>query len=191
MLAVVLYLENSLERHGLFPLVDDVLIFDKTGVNYFGPAETLSMYLTLVGLNAPETVRPVDHLVSMSASYGENRMRNKTDTSPSIRYKYSPVAGHVTKITSKFTRPASDNEFNLESYRSGSETSRSRRPSITFIPKGTQRKRRASTAEAQAKIDAEEARLAQEKVAEEEAEAERMRQYESEAEAVWKKLMSA
>jgi hypothetical protein len=53
-MAVIVHLPKQGERRGLFGLVDDVLIFDCTGVSYFGPSNRLGDYLNLVGLNYPE-----------------------------------------------------------------------------------------------------------------------------------------
>eukprot|EP00300_Choanocystis_sp_HF-7_P001249 c11005_g1_i1.p1 GENE.c11005_g1_i1~~c11005_g1_i1.p1 ORF type:complete len:1385 (+),score=292.59 c11005_g1_i1:330-4157(+) len=189
-MAVIVHLPKPAERRGLFPLVDDCLVFCGLGVGYFGPAQRLRDFLSLVNFPCPDNVHETDFLFDLFEQYGdEDDSRPLTNTSPVIRYKYSSLSKYVESVVERYTKPAA-NDYDLQSSRGDpSATKRG----TTFIPKGTRnpllKRITKAKGEERKRLEEEDAANRRTLIAEREAEAERQRCAEADAERVWRDLM--
>lgn len=190
-LSVIVHLVKPAERRGLFSLIDDIIVFDDSGVTYFGPANRLGDYLRLVGFVYNDDEHETDACFSILSRYAkEHDNRVLTDTTPPVRYKYSPIADYINSVVTKYTRPSERSEFDLQSHRGAADTNAA---GTTFVPKNTRnlfkkKSAKISKEEERRRLDDEEAALKRDEVAAREAEAERMRIAEADAEAVWRRM---
>eukprot|EP00300_Choanocystis_sp_HF-7_P015527 c19091_g1_i2.p1 GENE.c19091_g1_i2~~c19091_g1_i2.p1 ORF type:complete len:770 (+),score=188.24 c19091_g1_i2:67-2376(+) len=168
-LAVLVNLIGLAERRCLFTLVHDCLIFDERGVGYFGPATCLNSYLTIQDFGVPQGTHPIDHLLQLLVEYSSNVPRVVTNTTPAVRYKFSPLAQYVENLATA---------FQVDMNNDAPQDSEAKKKRLPFIP----RKKRRST-----KVDSEDS-VRKAAIAAAEAEAEGQRIAEAEAELVWRKM---
>lgn len=190
-LSILVHLIKPAERRGLFSLIDDIILFDNTGVTYFGPANRLGDYLRLVGYSFGEEEHETDACFSILDRYAkEQKSRMITDTTPPVRYKYSPLSEYVNSVVTKYTRPSEKSEYDLQSHRGSADGGAA---GSTFVPKNTRnifkkKVAKISKEEERRRIEEEEAASKRDEVAAREAEAERMRVAEADAESVWRRM---
>eukprot|EP00298_Acanthocystis_sp_HF-20_P012258 c19796_g1_i2.p1 GENE.c19796_g1_i2~~c19796_g1_i2.p1 ORF type:complete len:323 (-),score=143.97 c19796_g1_i2:229-1197(-) len=170
-LTVFVNMTGSAERRVLFPFLDDCLIFDDNGIGYFGPANRLKEYLTLVGFSVPPNVHPTDHLINLMSDYSISDIpRAITDTSPLVRYRYSPLAAHVSRIVEAICPPQQATESPPQSL----SQKKSRKSFFGKKPKKEEQSEQDNNEEKKVTITDEEA--------------ERRRIAESQAESVWTRM---
>eukprot|EP00301_Raphidiophrys_heterophryoidea_P005050 c12155_g1_i1.p1 GENE.c12155_g1_i1~~c12155_g1_i1.p1 ORF type:complete len:1458 (+),score=411.83 c12155_g1_i1:214-4587(+) len=172
-LTVMIHLRRPGERRGLFPLLDDMLVFDENGVSFFGPSHRLHDYLVLSGLHPVEGVHAIDHLTdSMKVFMKPDPARAFTNTSPAVRFRYSPLAEVVNINVATFS-------VSQEPEQSGPTPKRKWSSYLSIKKKSKKRDNN------------EEETKALQALAESEAEAERQRVAEFKAEQIWRQLASA
>lgn len=180
-LTVLMNLRRQGERRGLFTLLDDVLIFDESGVSFFGPANRLHDYLVLSGFNVPDETHPTDHLFHVMDVFSRpDTSRSFTHTSPSVRYKFSPLAEFVANYTATHTVSS---QPELEPAAGIEQEPVAKKRWLAFVGKKKTKKKLLE-------FEEESARRRQ-SIAEAEAEAERQRVAEMEAEMIWKQLVNS
>eukprot|EP00299_Pterocystis_sp_00344_P008541 c3287_g1_i1.p1 GENE.c3287_g1_i1~~c3287_g1_i1.p1 ORF type:complete len:404 (+),score=122.29 c3287_g1_i1:152-1213(+) len=165
-LTVLINLHTPNTRRVLRSLTDDILIFDASGVAYFGPTNRFEEYLALVGFQVPRDADATDFIFALMNKHARmDPTRVATDTSPTIRFRYSPIADYVREIVERYI------------------------PSDPSAPPVTERRKSFFGPKRSArKSDVEDAMLRLAAIAEAEAEAERQRIAEANAELMWKRL---